>query len=192
MSEPQEHFVISIISRDHVGIIYEVSKAISDLSGNIADVRQSVLCGYFTMILLASFPTSVTQRAIERKLAEADAHSETAIEAVVKKADETAIASFSPTPENTYVLTATGTDQIGFVATVSSFCVKHNINILDLSTTVSDGSYVMILLIDLSHCISISEVRHNLQEFSRETGIKIVLQHRDIFKAMNEIDLPLH
>jgi glycine cleavage system transcriptional repressor len=192
MSEPQEHFVISIISRDHVGIIYEVSKAISDLSGNIADVRQSVLCGYFTMILLASFPTSVTQRAIERKLAEADAHSETAIEAVVKKADETAIASFSPTPENTYVLTATGTDQIGFVATVSSFCVKHNINILDLSTTVSDGSYVMILLIDLNHCISISEVRHNLQEFSRETGIKIVLQHRDIFKAMNEIDLPLH
>ena len=192
MNEPQEHFVISIISRDHVGIIYEVSKAISDLSGNIADVRQSVLCGYFTMILLASFPASVTQRAIERKLAEADAHSESAIEAVVKKADETAIASFSPTPENTYVLTATGTDQIGFVATVSSFCVKHNINILDLSTTVSDGSYVMILLIDLNHCISISEVRHNLQEFSRETGIKIVLQHRDIFKAMNEIDLPLH
>ena len=110
---------------------------------------------------------------------------------MVKKADETAIVSFSPTPENIYVLTATGTDQIGFVATVSSFCVKHNINILDLSTTVSDGSYVMILLIDLNHCISISEVRHNLQEFSRETGIKIVLQHRDIFKAMNEIDLPL-
>jgi glycine cleavage system transcriptional repressor len=191
MNETQEHFVISIISRDHVGIIYEVSKALSDLNGNIADVRQSVLCGYFTMILLASFPTGVTQRAIERKLAEADAHSETALEAVVKKADETAIASFSPNPENTYVLTATGADQIGFVATVSSFCVKHNINILDLSTTVSDGEYVMILLIDLNHYISISEVRRDLQEFSRQTGFKIVLQHRDIFKAMNEIDLPL-
>ena len=191
MSEAQEHFVISIISRDHVGIIYEVSKALSDLNGNIADVRQSVLCGYFTMILLASFPAGVTQRAIERKLAEADAHSETALEAVVKKADQTAIVSFSPKPENTYVLTATGADQIGFVATVASFCVKHNINILDLSTTVSDGEYVMILLIDLNHYISISEVRRDLQEFSRETGFKIVLQHRDIFKAMNEIDLPL-
>src|SRR5512145_3541680 len=99
MNTAQEHFVISIISRDHVGIIYEVSKALSDLSGNIADVRQSVLCGYFTMILLASFPAGVTQRAIERKLAEADAHSETALEAVVKKANETAIASFSPNPE---------------------------------------------------------------------------------------------
>jgi glycine cleavage system transcriptional repressor len=191
MSEAQEHFVISIISRDHVGIIYEVSKALSDLNGNIADVRQSVLCGYFTMILLVSFPAGVTQRAIERKLAEADAHSETALEAVVKKADKTAIVSFSPKPENTYVLTATGADQIGFVATVASFCVKHNINILDLSTTVSDGEYVMILLIDLNHYISISEVRRDLQEFSRETGFKIVLQHRDIFKAMNEIDLPL-
>jgi len=33
-----------------------------------ADVRQSVLCGYFTMILLASFPAGVTRRDIERKI----------------------------------------------------------------------------------------------------------------------------
>lgn len=191
MSETQEQFVISIISRDRVGIIYDVSKAISDLNGNIADVRQSVLCGYFTMILLASFPSKVTQRAIERKLAEVDAHNEIPIEAVVKKAEEIVEVPASPNSENIYVLTATGADQIGFVAIVSSFCVKHNINILDLSTTVSDGAYVMILLIDLNHNISISEVRRDLQQFSQETGIKVVLQHRDIFKAINEIDLPI-
>ena len=71
MNAPQAQFVISIMSRDHVGIIYQVSKALSDLDGNIAQVRQSVLCGYFTMILLATFPSQVTQRDIERKLAEA-------------------------------------------------------------------------------------------------------------------------
>jgi glycine cleavage system transcriptional repressor len=191
MSETQEHFVISIISRDRVGIIYDVSKAISDLNGNIADVRQSVLCGYFTMILLASFPSKVTQRAIERKLAEVDAHNEIPIEAVVKKAEEIVDAPAAPNSENVYVLTATGADQIGFVATVSSFCVKHQINILDLSTTVSDGAYVMILMIDLAGHLSISAVRRDLQQFSQETGIKVVLQHRDIFKAINEIDLPI-
>jgi glycine cleavage system transcriptional repressor len=191
MSETQEHFVISIISRDRVGIIYDVSKAISDLNGNIADVRQSVLCGYFTMILLASFPSKVTQRAIERKLAEVDAHNEIPIEAVVKKAEEIVDAPAAPNSENVYVLTATGADQIGFVATVSSFCVKHQINILDLSTTVSDGAYIMILMIDLAGHLSISAVRRDLQQFSQETGIKVVLQHRDIFKAINEIDLPI-
>ena len=191
MTEPQELFVISIISRDRIGIIYDVTKAISELEGNIADVRQSVLCGYFTMILLASFPPEVTQRSIERKLAEADSHSESAIEAVVRKADENALASGASIPENAYVLTATGHDRVGFVALMTSFCVKHNINILDLSTTISDGAYVMILVIDLNHCASISDVRHELQQFSQENSIKAVLQHYDIFRALHEINLPI-
>ena len=191
MSDTQ-HFVISIISRDRIGIIYEVTKAISELEGNIAEVRQSVLSGYFTMILLASFPSTVNQRAIERKLAEADSHSESAIEAVVRKADESTLSkSSSSASEHTYVLTATGNDRIGFVATMTSFCVRHNANILDLSTTVSDGAYVMILVIDLNHTVSINDVRRDLQQFSLENNIKVVLQHYDIFRALNEINLPI-
>jgi glycine cleavage system transcriptional repressor len=191
MTESRELFVVSIMSRDRIGIIYEVSKAISELEGNIADVRQSVLCGYFSMILLASFPPNVTQRSIERKLAEADSHSESAIEAVVRKADENALAPAAAIPENAYVLTATGHDRVGFVALMTSFCVRHNINILDLSTTTSDGAYVMILVIDLNHCASISDVRINLQKFSQENNIKAVLQHYDIFRALHEINLPI-
>jgi glycine cleavage system transcriptional repressor len=189
MSETQAQFVISIMSRDHIGIIYQVSKAISDLNGNIAQVRQSVLCGYFTMILLAAFPPNVTQRDIERKLAEADANSETPLEATVKKAEELAVNS--PESENTYILTATGTDQVGLVATVAAFCTRHNINILDLSTTVSDEAYIMILMIDLDGRISIQEVRHDLQKFSEETGLNVVIQHPNIFRAVNEINFPV-
>lgn len=192
MSDAQQQFVISIMSRDRVGIVYEVSRAISDLGGNIADIRQSVLCGYFTMILLAFFPANVDARAIERKLAEVDAHSDTAIDATVKKVEDVTLPSSSAYPANTYVLTATGTDKIGFVATVTSFCVRHAINILDLSTTISSGAYIMILIVDLSHVVSISAVRHDLLQFSTETSLKVVLQHYDIFRAMNEISLPIH
>jgi glycine cleavage system transcriptional repressor len=191
MNAATEQFVISIMSRDRVGIIYEVSKAISELQGNIADVRQSVLCGYFTMILLAAFPADITQRAIQRKLAEVDAHSDTAIDAMVEKVEGTLPASAPLYPENVYVLTATGTDQIGFVATVTSFCAQHSINILDLSTTVSDGAYVMILVIDLKHSAPIHAVRRDLQQFSNSSGFKVVLQHYDIFRAVNEINLPI-
>ena len=191
MSETQEQFVISIMCRDRVGIVYEISKMLSELGGNIADVRQSVLCGYFTMILLTSFPPKVTKRAVERKLAEVDANSETVIESVVKKVEEIALTSFSPNPENAYVLTATGTDRVGIVARVTHFCVQHNINILDLSTTVSDGAYVMILVLDLDYCDLIRGVRSDLQNFAQETDLKLVLQHYDIFKAVNEINLTI-
>jgi glycine cleavage system transcriptional repressor len=191
MGEPQEQYVVSIMSRDRVGIVHEISGAICDLGGNIADIRQSVLCGYFTMILLASFPPSVSQRAIERKLSEVDARSDTAIDAAVKKVEEYTPPTNPSNLETAYVLTATGKDRIGFVATVSDFCVRHNINILDLSTTIIDGDYVMILIIDLNCCTSISDMRSDLVKFSQDTGLKVVLQHYDIFRAMNEINLPL-
>lgn len=191
MSGLQDQYVISIMSRDRVGIIYEVSKAISELDGNIADMRQSVLCGYFTMILLASFPESVNQRAIERKLAEIDAHSETPIDAAVELVTKEPATTSSPIPENAYVLTATGNDKIGFVATVTSFCARHHINILDLSTTVSSGAYVMILIVDLSRCLSVADVRSDLTQFSKDFDLKVVLQHYDIFRAVNEINLPI-
>ena len=191
MSETGNQFVISIMSRDRVGIVYEISTAISELDGNIADIRQSVLCGFFTMILLASFPPEVNQRAIERKLAEVDANSETAIDAAVKRVEGSAPASATPIPNDAYVLTATGTDKVGFVASLTSFCVAHQINILDLSTTVSAGAYIMILMIDLSRSTSVSDVRSDLSRFSQETGLKVVLQHYDIFRAVSEINLPI-
>ena len=191
MSDTKPQFVLSIMSKDHVGIIYQVARAISSLDGNIADVRQSVLSGYFTMILVASFPAGVTRRAVERKLAEADANSETAIEVMVREADQNALAAFAPDPKNSYVLTATGADQVGIVARVSQFCVQHNINILDLSTTVSDGEYVMIMLIDMALAGPISLVRQALKAFSQDSGLKVVLQHYDIFRAVNEINPPI-
>jgi len=192
MSPKQDQYVISIMSRDRVGIVHEVSQAISDLNGNIADIRQSVLCNYFTMILLAAFPSSVSLRDIERKLAEVDARSETAFDVAVKKVEAATRPTGKSIPDNAYVLTATGPDKIGFVATVSSFCASNNINILDLSTTSSNGEYVMILITDLSKCPSIDAVRHDLQDFAREKGLHIVLQHYNIFRAVNEINLPIH
>lgn len=192
MNSKQHQFVISIMSRDRVGIVHEVSQAISSLDGNIADIRQSVLCDYFTMILLAAFPSSVSQRDIERRLADVDAHSETAIDVAVKMIDSPARTGGRHIPENAYVLTATGPDRVGFVATVSSFCTAHNINIVDLSTTSSHGEYVMILITDLSKCPSIETIRRELTDFSRQNELRVVLQHYNIFRAVNEINLPIH
>jgi len=187
----QGQFIISITSRDRVGIIYEVARAVCSLGGNIADIRQSVLCGYFSMILLASFPPKTTRCSIERKLAEVDSNSESAIETVVRKAENNVPSDNSSVPENAYVLTATGHDRIGFVATVALFGVQHNINIIDLSTTVSNGAYVMILIVDLNHIASICEMRRDLQKFTSENDITVVLQHYDIFRAVNEINPPI-
>lgn len=189
MASISNEFIISITSRDRIGIVFEISSALAALKGNIADSRQSVMCGYYNMILRASFPAEVTKAEIESKLAEVNARSETPLNMLVNQVDQTLLDTVDP--QNDYVLTASGKDQIGFVARVAGFCVEHCINILDLSTTISDGEFIMMLEIDLSRCASIREVRHALADFGREHGLRVVLQHNDIFKAVNEISLPI-
>ena len=189
MSSSTVEYIISITSRDRIGIVYEISSALASLQGNIADSRQSVMCGYYTMILRASFPAAVSQAEIEGKLAEVNANSDTALNILVNQVDDNLLNTVDP--QNDYVLTASGADQVGFVARVSGFCMEHCINILDLSTTISDGEFIMMLEIDLSRCASIREVRQALADFGREYDLKVVLQHNDIFKAVNEISLPI-
>lgn len=189
MSTQSIEYIISITSRDRIGIVHEISGALAALAGNIADSRQSVMCGYYTMIMRAGFPAAVTRQVIEAKLAEVDAKSPTPLNILVNSIDEPL--PDLGNPENRYVLTASGTDQIGFVARVAGFCVKHQVNILDLSTTLSHGEFVMMLEVDLSRCASVSVVREALAEFGREQSLRVVLQHYDIFKAVNEISLPI-
>lgn len=189
MPPETQEYIISITSRDRIGIVYEISTALAELKGNIADSHQSVMGGFYTMIMRTSFPSSVSQKDIERKLAQVDAKSPTPLN-ILLNAVEGSAPVVQP-PENRYVLTARGADQIGFVARVASFCVTYQINILDLSTTLSDGDFVMMLEVDLSRCKSVDEMRKALAEFAEQQNMKVLLQHYDIFKAINEISLPL-
>jgi predicted amino acid-binding ACT domain protein len=190
MPETSRSFFLSISSRDRIGIVYQVSSAISALGGDIADLRQSVLRGHFTMILLASFPATVTQRQIQRRLDALNVAGVPPLQVNVLTADDVPDSETEADLENAYVLTASGQDRIGFVATVSAFCARNGINILDLSTAVADGAYTMILLVDLAHCPDdVGALRQKLERFQQETGLQVVLQHYAILAATNEVSI---
>ena len=189
MASQSNEYIISITSRDRIGIVCDISSALAELHGNIADSRQSVMCGYYTMIMRVSFPEAVTQKQIDEKLADVNACSATALNILVNRVDEELKDAVDP--RNDYVLTAKGADQVGFVARVSGFCMRHHINILDLSTTLVDGEFIMMLEVDLSRCVSIKDIRQALTAFGQEHNLRVVLQHNDIFKAVNEISLPI-
>jgi len=92
-------------------------------------------------------------------------------------------------PEKTYILTAQGQNKRGLVHGISSFCYQRGINILDLATTLADDRYTMILQLDLSHIVSIKDVRDDLAEYADRAGLQVVLQHNDIFRVTHEITM---
>jgi glycine cleavage system transcriptional repressor len=193
-----QHYVISVVSRDRIGIVADVSGALAALGGDIADLRQSVLRDYFTMILLASFPAEILADAIQKRVTSAGDSSTsplhvTVIDADAANADQPSAVAEMPSsvvgrPSSNYLLTARGPDRVGFVASVAAFCAGNGLNILDLATTVADGRYVMMLLVDVSRCADLGAVRRQLQEFGQANGLEAVLQHEAIFRATNEVD----
>jgi len=185
MTAPQNKYIISVLAPDRIGIIHDMTRTIADLDGDLTDIRQQVLQGFFSMILYGSFPEGISRQTIQEQLLDVD--KKHPFEISIKPVTEA-----MPTPAapaDSYVLTARGADRIGFVALVSGFCVEHDINILDLSTTSTGETYTMMLLVDLSRCSTLEELRAGLEQFNRQHDLSLLLQHHDIFKATNEIQL---
>jgi glycine cleavage system transcriptional repressor len=184
------HYAISVMAEDRIGIIHAVSQKISELGGDIADLSQTVLSGYFAMILLTSLPETVSKDQLITKLTEPDAQLGGELDISIKVLDALPIKQNAAIAHNAYVFTASGKDRIGFVAAVTGFCAERSINILDLDTRVVDDTYMMLLLVDLND-IDLKATQTALKTFSAENAMSVTLQHHDVFQATQEVSMPL-
>ena len=86
------------------------------------------------------------------------------------------------------IITVLGKDQVGIIAGVSSLLAKWNVNVLDISQTILQENFTMVMLVDLSSCTaSIGEMADLLEQAGREQGLSIRIQREDIFNAMHRI-----
>ena len=176
----RNNMVISVMDRDRPGIVAEVTEGISSLGGNLADLRESVLCGYFTMILVADFPGDVAVGQVEGALSTGTS-SRVSVEIAAGPLADTAAS------EQIYILSAVAKDRVGLVAQVSRFCSERSVNILDLASHVDGDQYTMMLQLELSNIDSLDDFQKQLAAFGETSGLNLVLQHNDIFRATNEI-----
>ncbi len=182
MSTP---YVIAVMARDRVGIIADVTQALQGLEGNLADMSQTVLRGYFTMILIASFPDSVRPDDIRAALQATPGGADFQVGVAAPGA---ALPSESPrSRDNQYVLTAVGPDRIGLVAAVSGYLREKEINIADLATTVDHGVYTMMMLVELPPGADVGRLKHGLRVAMEDIALSVELRHHAIFRMTNEI-----
>ena len=86
------------------------------------------------------------------------------------------------------VVTVTGKDNKGIIAKVSSFLAEKKVNIEDISQTLLQDFFAMIMLVDLSSATeSISQLSQECAELGKQIGMSIYIQHEDIFNAMHSI-----
>ena len=86
------------------------------------------------------------------------------------------------------VVTVLGFDRKGIIARVSNVLYEGGINILEISQTIVDGFFNMVMIVDLSEpTCSFEELQERLNALGAEVGVQIRIQKSEIFEAMHQI-----
>ena len=97
--------------------------------------------------------------------------------------------STAATPRsNRVIVTVIGQDQVGIIATVSTILADARANILDISQSIMEEFFVMIMMVDLAGAnVPFEELKRRLAEKGEPMGLRIDAQHEDVFKYMHRI-----
>ncbi len=86
------------------------------------------------------------------------------------------------------IVTVIGKDKPGIIAQVSTRLAQSNVNIEDISQTIMQGNFTMIMQCGFENAkCSLKEIKASLVELGDKIGVSIHVQHEDIFNAMHKI-----
>ena len=86
------------------------------------------------------------------------------------------------------IITVVGKDTVGIIAKVCTYLAESQINILDISQTIVDGYFNMMMIVDISNLNkSFVECVGELDELGKKVGVSIHCQKEEIFTKMHRI-----
>ena len=90
--------------------------------------------------------------------------------------------------EKRAIITVVGKDTVGIIASVCSFLSERRINILDISQTIVQGYFNMMMIVDMANATaSFAEISDQLDALGEEIGVTIKCQKEEIFEMMHRI-----
>lgn len=180
-------FVLNVVSDDHPGIVATIVQTVQAHGGNIDACSQTVLKGYFTLIMVVSFPEPVDVDTLHQELVSHPSRGSTlqVLATPFRKAEATEPSA----PAERFVVTAFGHDKPGIVLRFSRYLAGKDINIVDLYGDRTGDDFVLVGQVDIPQRLNLAMLQADLEEMGREEGFTVRLQHEDIFVATNQLRL---
>lgn len=86
------------------------------------------------------------------------------------------------------IITVLGKDTVGIIAKVCAYLANNNINILDISQTIVQDYFNMMMIVDMNQSAKpFHDISEDLKQVGEEIGVKITCQREDIFNKMHRI-----
>lgn len=186
MSRYENVYVLDVMSDDHPGIVATVSTAVEELGGNIDACSQTVLSGYFTLIMIVSLAQPIDPQQLAEHVRQAGGTWN--LQVLARKALPQVQSAQKPVCDR-FVITAFGKDQPGIVRRFSQYLASKDINIVDLYGDRSGDEFVLIGQLEVPAKWDIRLLQADLEEMGRELGFTVKLQHENVFVATNQLRL---
>lgn len=182
MKELPSRFIISVLTHDRVGVIADVTESLYGLGANLEALSQTVVWGWFTMIICAAFPKGTTAEQVTETL-----ESIGAITATVMPFGKGKVRP--PVDGEPFVVTVVGDDKPGIVRRLTRTFADKGVNIEDVWNEVRQGQFIVIFHVTVPRDIDRKEVRYELEQAAGELGVSVMLHHQDVFTATNSLAL---
>ncbi len=89
---------------------------------------------------------------------------------------------------NRTIISVVGKDTVGIIATVCSYLAEKQVNILDISQTIVQEFFTMMMIVDMSKCeMSFDDFSTELARIGQEKGVQVKCQREEIFDKMHRI-----
>lgn len=86
------------------------------------------------------------------------------------------------------VITVVGKDVVGILSGVSGLCAEHKVNVIEVSQSILQEMFCMIMLADVSNCdIPYTQFADKMEKMGEESNLKIHVMHEEIFNSMHRI-----
>jgi glycine cleavage system transcriptional repressor len=187
--QQREWLSVSVMGYDRPGIVAAVAKVLLDNSCNIEALSQTVLMEQFAMIVIAApiagSPVDMLQAGLEALAV----RMKLAIH--VRRLDPAEHQGFDTGNAEPFVITVRGEDRPGLVCAITTILAEQGVNITRLGAEVVPVDqrldYIQIYEVDIPRDKDFSRIHKALREKGVAIGVTVDMQHRNIFRAINQI-----
>lgn len=175
--------MISVTAADRVGIVYSVTGALLDLGGNVLELSQTVMRGYFTIILEAGFAEPKSVEEITEAIRDRGKRFD--LRVVVLEIDNGRSEPLVAQGER-FILTVLGDDSPGIVHNIAGSLAAHGVNIIDLHARVDGTRFSLVMEALIPHDMTPGSIRAELERYGRTHNLEAFVTHENIFAATTE------
>ena len=198
------YIAVSILGPDRPGVVHLVSATLSGLRCNIEEISQTILQGQFAAIFIADMPDDVTQDTVHSTLVKAIAARDMSLSVIVRPVrgedGESGEIPVDGGPSEPFVITVDGEDRLDMVSAFTRIFAEHKVNIENMKAVMPDAADLgpagaaavrrALLMFEVALPLSLdrSAFRRTLEDKARGMGLRVSMQHRDIFEALHRVE----